>query len=224
MCVLCVNVSNRARNSRKPQSLYVVYIPFFFVRVDYVVETPNPSTFFAQPSPSLLFFFLFSLFSGGRSASTHTHTHTHFYGRISSSSSYSLPCPVFLLLKIYGFTILEKYLGPLVSGRLLKKKENCWVERTRAFDLSGHNVRPLRSRRDVFFYLQPLQGNNKNIGSQKKKMTTRHFLNESYTASNRRVDGSRVIAGRAESPRHIRRRLEYYNEWREEPLVQIAVV
>lgn len=55
-------------------------------------------------------------------------------------------------------------------------------------------------------------------------MTTRHFLNESYTASNRRVDGSRVIAGRAETPRHIRRRLEYYNEWREEPLVQIAVV
>lgn len=58
-------------------------------------------------------------------------------------------------------------MGPLVSGRLLKKKENCWVERTRAFDLSGHNVRPLRSRRDVF-YLQPLQGNNKNIGSLKK--------------------------------------------------------
>lgn len=165
MCVLCVNVSNRARNSRKPQSLYVVYIPFFFVRVDYVVETPNPSTFFAQPSPSLLFFFLFSYFPGGVQL---LHTHTHFYGRISSSSSYSLPCPVFLLLKIYGFTILEKYLGPLVSGRLLKKKENCWVERTRAFDLSGHNVRPLRSRRDVFFYLQPLQGNNKNIGSQKK--------------------------------------------------------
>jgi hypothetical protein len=80
---------------------------------------------------------------------------------------YSLPCPVFLLVQIYGFTILEKYLGPLVSGRLLKKKENCWVERTRAFDLSGHNVRPLRSRRDVF-YLQPLQGNNKNIGSLKK--------------------------------------------------------
>lgn len=76
--------------------------------------------------------------------------------------------PFFFWVQIYGFTILEKYLGPLVSGRLLKKKENCWVERTRAFDLSGHNVRPLRSRRDIFFYLQPLQGNNKNIGSQKK--------------------------------------------------------